>query len=213
MRQSEAMTTSTLEPTRSREVAQRDPRTNGLILVAAMAALMWIVEVIDAIADGRLDRFGIIPRQVDGLDGIFFSPFLHSGFGHLIANTVPFLILGFVIALGGAIRVLQVTLVVAVVAGVGVWLFAASNTITVGASGIVMGYATYLISRGVFSRRAFELIVGVVIAVVWGGMVLTSLTPTEGVSWQAHLFGAIGGVLAAWMLAGDRQGAAADAAR
>lgn len=198
------MSTSTLEPTRSRGVVQRDPRTNGLMLVAAMVVLMWIVEVIDAVADQRLDQFGIVPRQVDGLDGIVFSPFLHSGFGHLIANTVPFLILGAVIALNGAVRVLQVTVIVGLVAGIGVWLFAGSNTITVGASGIVMGYATYLISRGVFSRRAFELIVGVVIAVVWGGMVLTSLTPTEGVSWQAHLFGAIGGVVAAWLLTADR---------
>lgn len=205
--------TTTLEPARSREVAQRDPRTNGLLLVAAMAALMWLVEVIDAIAGGDLDRFGIVPRQVSGLDGIVFSPFLHSGFGHLISNTIPFLILGFVIALSGAVRVLQVTVIVGLVAGVGVWLFAGSNTITVGASGIVMGYATYLISRGIFSRRAFELLVGVVIAVVWGGMVLGSLLPEDGVSWQAHLFGGIGGVLAAWLLTADRAGATADAKR
>ncbi|MFA4929664.1 MAG: rhomboid family intramembrane serine protease [Patulibacter sp.] len=204
------MSTSTLEPSRSRDVAQRDPRTNGLMLVAAMVALMWIVEVIDAIADQRLDQFGIIPRQVSGLDGIVFSPFLHSGFGHLISNTVPFLILGAVIALNGAIRVLQVTVIVGLVAGIGVWLFAASNTLTVGASGIVMGYATYLIARGVFSRRAFELLIGVVIAVVWGGMVLSSLLPEDGVSWQAHLFGGIGGVIAAWLLTADRP--AADAA-
>lgn len=197
---------TTLEPTRSRDLAQRDPRTNGLMLVAAMVALMWIVEVIDAIAGGSLDRFGIVPRQVSGLDGILFSPFLHSGFGHLLANTIPFLILGAVIAMRGAVRVLQVTLIIGLIAGVGTWLFAASNTITVGASGIVMGYATYLISRGVFSRRPLELLVGVVVAVVWGGMVLASLTPTEGVSWQAHLFGGIGGVAAAWMLSADRPG-------
>lgn len=207
------MSATTLEPSRSREVAQRDPRTNGLLLVAAMAALMWIVEVIDAIAGGDLDRFGIVPRQVSGLDGIIFSPFLHSGFGHLLSNTVPFLLLGFVIAMSGAVRVLQVTAIVGLVAGFGVWLFAGSNTITVGASGIVMGYATYLISRGVFSRRAFELLIGVVVAVIWGGMVLASLLPKDGVSWQAHLFGGVGGVLAAWWLSADRSDAPADARR
>lgn len=207
------MSTTTLERSRSREVAQRDPRTNGLLLVAAMAALMWIVEVIDAIANHRLDQYGIVPRQISGLDGVLFSPFLHSGFGHLISNTIPFLILGFVIALSGAIRVLQVTVIVGLVAGFGVWLIAPSNTLTVGASGIVMGYATYLISRGVFSRRAFELLVGVMIAVVWGGMVLSSLLPTDGVSWQAHLFGGIGGVIAAWLLTADRPSATADAGR
>lgn len=201
--------TTTLEPARSREVAPRDPRTNGLLLVAAMAALMWVVEVIDAIAGGSLDRFGIVPRQFSGLDGILFGPFLHNGFGHLISNTIPFLILGFVIALNGAVRVLQVTVIVGLVSGAGVWLFAGSNTITIGASGIVMGYATYLISRGIFSRRAFELLVGAVIAVVWGGMVLGSLLPEAGVSWQAHLFGGIGGVLAAWLLTADRPAATA----
>lgn len=204
------MSTTTLEPSRPRGVAERDPRTNGLLLVAAMAVLMWIVEVIDAIADQRLDQFGIVPRQISGLDGILFSPFLHSGFGHLLSNTVPFLLLGAVIALNGAIRVVQVTVIVGLVAGVGVWLFAPSHTLTVGASGIVMGYATYLISRGVFSRRAFELLVGVVIAVVWGGMVLASLLPKDGVSWQAHLFGGIGGVVAAWLLTADRPGATTD---
>lgn len=178
---------------------------NGLILVGAMAALMWIVEIIDAIAGQRLDSAGIVPRQVSGLDGIVFSPFLHSGFGHLISNTVPFLILGGVIALSGAVRVLKVTLIVGLIAGVGTWLFAGSGTVTVGASGIVLGYATYLIARGVFSRQPLELIVGVIVAVIWGGMVLSSLVPTDGVSWQAHLFGGIGGVVAAYVLSSDRR--------
>ncbi|WP_320670791.1 rhomboid family intramembrane serine protease [Patulibacter defluvii] len=183
----------------------RDERTTGLYVVGAMAALMWVVEIIDTIADHRLDEYGIRPRAVDGLDGILFSPFLHGSFGHLIGNTIPFLILGAVIALSGAMRVVLVTVIVGLVAGIGTWLTAPSNSLTVGASGVVLGYATYLLARGIFSRRLLEIAVGVVVAVVWGGSFLFSLIPRPGVSWQAHLFGAIGGVVAAWLLTQQRE--------
>jgi membrane associated rhomboid family serine protease len=182
-----------------------DDRSAGFLLVGAFAVLMWIVEIIDSIDDHRLDQYGIVPREVSGLDGIVFSPFLHSGFGHLLSNTVPFLVLGAVIAFNGAVRVLLVTIIVGAVAGIGTWLIAPANTLTVGASGIVMGYATYLIARGVFSRRIVELVLGALVAVVWGGALLWSLVPREGVSWQAHLCGGLGGVLAAWLLTKDRR--------
>jgi membrane associated rhomboid family serine protease len=190
---------------RGRALLGGGERQNGFLFVGAMVALMWIVEVIDSLADHRLDRYGIVPREVSGLDGVLFSPFLHGGFGHLLSNTVPFVILGAVIAFNGAVRVLLVTAVVGVVGGLGTWLIAPENTLTVGASGLVMGYATYLIARGVFSRRIVELVLGALVAVVWGGALLWSLVPREGVSWQAHLCGGIGGVLAAWLLTKDRR--------
>ncbi|MDX8153432.1 rhomboid family intramembrane serine protease [Patulibacter brassicae] len=180
--------------------SKRDDRQTGLLIVGAMSALMWLVEIIDQATGDDLDRFGIRPRAVDGLDGILFSPFLHGSFGHLIGNTFPFLIMGGVIALSGAARVVLVTVIVGLVAGVGTWLTAPDNSITVGASGIVLGYATYLLARGIFSRRLLQIVVGVVVGVVWGGSLLLSLVPRDGVSWQAHLFGAIGGVLAAYLL-------------
>jgi membrane associated rhomboid family serine protease len=183
---------------------RRRPSTDGLLLVAAMAALMWVLEIGDAILPGSLDRFGIRPRDADGLGGIVAAPFLHGGFGHLISNTVPFLAMGAVIALGGLVRVLAVTGIVAAVSGVGVWLFAGSNTITIGASGVVFGYATYLIARGFFDRRPLHLGVGVLVGLIWGGALLGGLLPEPGISWQAHLFGAVGGVLAARTLAAKR---------
>ena len=128
-------------------------RTNGLLLVAAMVTLMWILEVVDVAADHRLDNYGIHPRDVDGLPEIFAAPFLHAGFGHLVSNTVPFLAMGAAIALGGLMRVALVTLIVAAVSGFGTWLIAASNSVHLGASGVVFGYATYLVARGIFSRR------------------------------------------------------------
>jgi membrane associated rhomboid family serine protease len=169
-----------------------------------MVALMWILEGVDAAVDHRLDRYGIEPRDTDGLDGIVAAPFLHVGFGHLIANTVPFVVMGVVIALEGPLRLLAVTAIVGLTSGLGTWLVAAEGSIHIGASGIVFGYATYLIARGVFNRRATELAVGLAVALIWGGALLGGLEPQRGISWQGHLFGAIGGVVAARALARER---------
>ena len=128
---------------------------------------MWVLEVIDQLADNRLDQYGIEPRDGDGLIGVVAAPFLHSGFDHLASNTVPFLLMGFVIAAQGAIRVVSVTAIVALVSGLGTWLIAPDNTIHIGASGIVFGYATYLLSRGFFNRSPLELAVGAVVAVLY----------------------------------------------
>ncbi|MDP1849525.1 MAG: rhomboid family intramembrane serine protease [Solirubrobacteraceae bacterium] len=186
-------------------------RTNALLLVAAMVGLMWALEIVDVAADGRLDDYGIHPRDVDGLAEIFSAPFLHAGFGHLVSNTVPFLAMGAAIALGGLLRVALVTLIVAVVSGFGTWLIAGANSVHLGASGVVFGYATYLVSRGIFSRRLSELAVGVVVVAIWGIGLLQGLLPQERISWQAHLFGAVGGVVAASVLAGRREAKAASA--
>jgi membrane associated rhomboid family serine protease len=176
------------------------PVVNGFIFVAAMAALMWIVEIADQVADGRLDANGIEPRELDGLDGIVWAPFLHGGFDHLIGNTIPFLLLGFGIAIGGLARVATVTVIVALVGGLGTWLIAPANTIHIGASGIVFGFASYLVARGIYSRRIAEIVLGVAVLAVWGTTLLQGLVPEDGISWQGHLFGAIGGVLAARLL-------------
>jgi membrane associated rhomboid family serine protease len=189
-------------------------RANGLTLVAAMIALMWITEVVDVAAGHRLDDYGIHPRDVGGLPEIVCAPFLHVGFGHLISNTVPFLAMGAAIALGGLARVALVTIIVGLVSGFGVWLVAPSGEVHLGASGVVFGYAAYLVTRGILSRRLTELAVGVVVVAVWGIGLLQGLLPQERISWQAHLFGAIGGVIAAYALASRREpdGAARPAA-
>jgi membrane associated rhomboid family serine protease len=175
-------------------------RLNGLLLVAAMAAAMWLSEILDSVLDHRLDRYGIVPRTDEGLAGIAAAPFLHVGFAHLFANTVPFVAMGAVIALSGLRRVLVVTLIVGAVSGLGTWLVAPAATTVVGASGIVFGYAAYLLARGFFSRAQVHFVVGLVVIVVWGGALLGGLFPQQGISWQAHFFGAAGGLLAAWWL-------------
>ena len=184
--------------------SRRDARLAGFRLVVGLAALMWVSEIVDSLADHRLARYGIEPRDGDGLVGIVAAPFLHAGFGHLISNSVPFLVMGFAIAFKGAVRVLAVTVVVGLISGVGTWLVAPDDTLHVGASGLVFGYATYLLSRGFFDRDLLELAIGFLVGVIWGTALIGGLLPQEGISWQGHLFGAAGGIVAARLLARRR---------
>ncbi len=185
------------------DTAAKDELVTSVLPVVVMLGIMWVLEIIDFVASNRLDRFGIEPRRLSGLDGIAFAPFLHGGFGHLIANSVPFALLGGAIALGAAARFAMVSIIVAVVGGAGTWLTGPSNTVHIGASGLVFGYLTYLMSRGIFARKITYLIGGVITFMVYGG-VLWGLLPSPGISWQGHLFGAIGGIVAAYALHADR---------
>jgi membrane associated rhomboid family serine protease len=175
-------------------------RGDGVLVVAALLAVMWVSEAVDLLPGVDLDRFGIEPREAGGLDGIVLAPFLHDGFAHLLANTLPFAVLGALIALAGAARVLAVTAIVALASGLGTWLLGGENTVHIGASGVVFGYATYLMARGFMSRRPLQIAIGVAIAAVWGTAFLGGLLPHPGISWQAHAFGAVGGIAAAWAL-------------
>ena len=179
----------------------RNTRFDGVQLIAAMVALMWLAEGIDVVVGGDLDGLGIEPREPDGLAGIVAAPFLHAGFGHLIANTVPFAVMGAVIAINGIRRVLIVSAIVALVSGLGTWLIGPENTVHIGASGIVFGFATYLLARGFFNRNMPDLAIGAAVALLFGGALLGGMLPEQGISWQSHVFGALGGLLAAQYLA------------
>ena len=180
---------------------------------------MWVIEAINTLDSNNLDNDGIYARNIDHLWGIFTAPFIHVSWQHLIANTVPFVFMGLIIALQGAKRFALVTIIVIVVGGIGTWLVSPSGVVTDGASGVVFGYATYLFTRGFFNRNILELLIGLIVGVVWGGALLSSIVPHYGVSWQGHVCGAIGGVVAAYLLRNERLafGAArskrADAAR
>jgi membrane associated rhomboid family serine protease len=183
-----------------------EPR-EGLALFAAIVALMWVIEIINTLDSNKLDADGIYPRDLGRIWGIFTAPFLHVSFQHLISNTIPFVFMGVIIALRGAGRVALVTAIVIVIGGLGTWLIAPAHSVTVGASGVVFGYAGYLLARGFFDRSALELATGAVVAIVWGGALLASLVPHYGISWQGHLCGAIAGVIAAWLLSTRAAGA------
>ena len=173
-------------------------------MIGALVAVMWVLEVVNKIDGQGLNGDGIYARSLSGLPGILSAPFLHAGFGHLIGNTIPFVVLGLVIAAAGARRVIEVTVVVVLVAGLGTWLISPSHVSTIGASGVVFGYAGFLIARGFFTRSFPALAIGVVVAIVFGISLASDLVPKTGVSWQDHLFGALGGILAARLVSGGR---------
>ena len=198
-------TTVTPRPRPRVNVRRGQTQIEGLILLGGIVTLMWALEAINSLDSNHLAQSdGIYARNVGHIWAVFTAPFLHFSWQHLIANTIPFVFMGLIIALQGAKRLLIVTGIVILVGGIGTWLIAPAGTDTAGASGIVFGYATYLFARGFFNRSALELLAGLIVGVVWGGALLSSIVPHTGVSWQGHVCGAIGGVVAAYVLRNDR---------
>ena len=172
----------------------------GIFVLMALVAFAWVMELGDVVT-GRccLDRWGILPRTLSGLWGILFAPVLHGGFAHLIANTVPFLTLGFLVMLRGLGTFVGVSLLVIVLGGLGVWMFGKTG-LHIGASGLIFGYIGYLLARGYFERSFGSLAIAVLVAVVYGGALWGVLPGQRGISWEGHLFGFLAGVATAGVM-------------
>ncbi|RZL83515.1 MAG: rhomboid family intramembrane serine protease [Rhodococcus sp. (in: high G+C Gram-positive bacteria)] len=173
------------------------------ILVGTFTMLLYVIEIVDVLSDERLERNGVEPRSIDGLWGILFAPVLHDDWAHLFANTIPLLVLGFLVLLSGIARGLAATGIIWVVGGLGTWLTGGTYSNHIGASVLIFGWLAYLLVRGVFARSLGQILVGVVVFVVYGSLLWGVLPSAPGVSWQGHLFGAVGGVVAAWLLSAD----------
>lgn len=187
---------------------RRSTAGTALRLILIFVGILYVVEMLDQLFGGRLQRVGgVEPREADGMDGILFAPMLHGSWEHLLANTVPLLVFGFLLLLAGVRRWLEVTAVVWLVGGAGVWLTGSVGTVHVGASVLVFGWLCYLLLRGVFSGHPGQLAMGVLLLLFYGGVLWGVLPGQPGISWQGHLFGAISGGLAAWWLGrADRSG-------
>jgi membrane associated rhomboid family serine protease len=173
-------------------------------LILAWVALLWVLEAVDYASGHALDTFGIVPRRQGELVDVVPAAFMHFGFGHLVANTLPLLVLGFLAALRGTARFLAVALTIIVVSGVGVWLVAPPASNTAGASGLIFGLFGYLLVRGFVDRRITDVALGGVVAVLYGS-ILWGVLPTDGgISWQGHLFGLVGGIVAAFLTSSRR---------
>ncbi|MGV0026260.1 rhomboid family intramembrane serine protease [Phormidesmis priestleyi] len=181
----------------------RDLKTHVGVL-GGLIGLMWLIEIADVFVGGRLNFFGIIPRTEIGLRGIFFAPFLHNGFGHLISNTVPFITLGWFVMLRAMREFFTVSAIALLASGIGVWLFG-SPGIHLGASGVVFGYFGFLLSRAYFERSALAIAISAAVGLLYGGLIWGVLPTRMGISWEGHLFGFIGGVLAANWLSRPRR--------
>lgn len=168
-----------------------------LKLVLVPVLVMWALETIDWILPGRpLDGFGIRPREFSSLPWILTAPWLHFGFGHLMANTVPLAIMALFIVGRGADELLEATLGSVLVGGLGVWLVGGGNSIHLGASILVFGYFGFLVARGVATRHPLDVVVALLVVVLYSGAILGGIVPgRDGISWEGHLFGLIGGAL------------------
>ncbi|MDT5248899.1 MAG: hypothetical protein QOJ28_1533 [Mycobacterium sp.] len=186
------------------------------VTILSFVAVLYVIEAYDYFLDNQaLDQDGIRPWEVDGLWGILWAPFLHGGWAHLYANTVPALVLGFLVGLTGLGRFIGATAIVWVLGGLGTWVIGnwgappGVETVHIGASGLIMGWLTFLIVFGFFTRQVWQIVVGVVVLFVYGSVLLGVFPGTLGVSWQGHLSGAIAGVVAAYVLSGPERKARA----
>jgi membrane associated rhomboid family serine protease len=185
--------------------SRQEIKTQAIIL-ATFVAIFWLLEILDQfVFRGSLDIFGIIPHQVIGLRGILFAPFLHGDFPHLIANTVPFLILGWLVMLQETSDFFVVTGLTMLVGGLGVWLFATPGSIHIGASILIFGYLGFLLLRGYFQRNIPSILLSILVFLLYGGTIWGVLPSRPGISWQGHLFGFLGGVLAAKLIATEKK--------
>lgn len=175
------------------------PGWAALVILSLLAGL-WVLEGIDQVSGHQLDHYGIRARELDGLPEIFSAPFLHVGWDHLISNSVPFAVLGFLVLMGGVARWALASLTSIVSSGLAAWVLTPADTVILGASGLIFGWLTYLLARAVWSRRPAQVAIAVLVLLVYGGLIWGVLPGAVGVSWQAHLGGAVGGVLAAWWL-------------
>ena len=167
------------------------------LLLAAIVAVLWVIELADLVIFGsNLDGFGIRPRTWSGLG-------LHVGIGHLAANTVPLVVLGWLVMLRRTRDFVIVTLVSALISGLGIWLFGGARTIHLGASGVIFGLLGALLARAYFERSWAALVLALVAGFLYGGMLWGVLPGTPGVSWLGHFFGFVGGVFAARLIADE----------
>ena len=173
-----------------------------LLLLGGVVLLLWLIEAADQLIwQESLDFFGIRPHTMSGLRHILFAPFLHRGFGHLLANTVPFFLLGWLVLLRGVGEFLFVSFLSALISGAGIWLFGMADTIHIGMSGVIFGYLGFLLARGYFERSAFAIVLAIVVGLLYGSMVWGVLPLQPNISWLGHLFGLLGGGVAAYFLA------------
>ncbi|MEI6330551.1 MAG: rhomboid family intramembrane serine protease [Pseudanabaena sp. ELA645] len=170
-------------------------------LLGALVAIFWIVTFVNEIfLRGQLNTLGILPLNLVGLRGILFAPFLHGGFYHVAANTVPFIVLGWLVMLRNISDFYFVSIIAALVGGLGTWLIGEPRSVHIGASGVIFGYFGYLLFRGYFERSFVAIAISLIIAFTYGSLIWGVLPTRSYISWEGHLFGFIGGIIAAKLL-------------
>jgi membrane associated rhomboid family serine protease len=171
---------------------------------AYLVCTIWVIYLVDLVLPLRLNSYGIIPRTTGGLLGIPLTNFLHAHLRHLISNTVPLFVLTLLLMLFYRKIFFDVILVIIGCGGLLVWLLARPAN-HIGASMLIYGIAAFLISFGIMKRKLIPALISVLVALVYGVGMLNGLSPFKGfISWEAHLFGAVAGVFAAYLFRNKR---------
>ena len=172
--------------------------------ILTIVGLCWVVFLVnDGLLHGHLTRYGIAPRHLESLPGILWAPFLHASFKHLVANTLPLLVLGAVICVRSRSEFTLVTGVGILMGGTLTWLFA-RNADHIGASGLVFCFFGYLVSLAYFQRTPGTLILSVACVLAYGGIARGLLPTSAAISWESHFAGLLSGVAVAWFLSKTR---------
>lgn len=171
-------------------------RTHALVLGGTLA-VFWAVFVVNVALGGALLGLGVIPRTAIGLRGILFAPFLHGSLDHIVANSIPFLVLGWMVMLRDERHFIPVTLAGMLGSALMAWLLGAPGSVHIGASGVIFGYLGFLMLSGWYARSFGSIVLSAIVTLVWGSLVLGMMPGAPGISWQAHAGGFLGGVLAA----------------
>ncbi len=196
----------------ARTVNLRQRLLRQAVILGSIVAFLWLIEIGDALfLRGALDGFGIHPRAITSLPAVLVAPLLHAGFGHLLANTIPFVVLGWLVMWRRSGDLFVVGLASALASGLGIWLFGGANSVHLGISGVIFGLLGYLLARGYYERSAGAIGLALVALFLYGGMLWGVLPLQQGVSWQGHLFGFVGGAVTAYVMAGKRGTALATA--
>jgi membrane associated rhomboid family serine protease len=180
---------------RARSVT-RTLKTQAKVLGGTLA-VFWAVFVVNTLLGGALMVLGVIPRTTIGLRGILFAPFLHASLNHIVANSIPFVALGWMVMLRDKRHFIPVTVAGMIGSGLTAWLLGATGSVHIGASGVIFGYLGFLMLAGWYTRSFGSILLSVVVTVLWGGLVLGMMPGAPGISWQEHIGGFLGGVFAA----------------
>lgn len=191
-----AMTSPVVRHDQPPSLGERAAR--GLVLNGLTVAVMVVVFFVNAAMAGRLNVFGIHSWNLPMIWTILTAPLLHASWAHLAGNAVPLLVLGTLTAMDGVGRWFAVMGCGLVGSGLFAFLLSPPGTVTIGASGLVFALLVYVLLRGIYARDLRQVGVAAIVFMVWGSVLWGVLPVTPGVSWQAHLGGAVAGGLAAW---------------
>lgn len=189
-----------------RQPVKKNRALKELRILIVSLGIFWIIEIADVfVFNNSLDSYGIQPHSMIGLRGIVFAPFLHGGFPHLIANTIPFLTLGWLTMVQETSDFYIVSIASALIGGLGVWVFGSPQSVHIGASILIYGYLGFLLLRGYFQKNFPSIALSIFVVIAYGSLIWGVFPSQMGVSWQGHLFGFVGGAIAAKMVAQEKK--------